>query len=631
MGLRGNLPLFVKGFLHNRSFRVRVGGTLSQSFQQEMGVPQGSILSVTLFSIKINSLYKAVPSGLTSSLYVDDLLLLASGKTTNTVERRLQVGIYRVQDWALRNGFKFSKTKTVCMHFCHQRREHDDPRLRLGPNDAPIPVVNSAKYLGIIFDKKLNFRDHISDLKFRCNKALNLLKIVSHKEWGADRKMLLRLYQSLVRSKLDYGSIVYGSTRKTYLCQLNTIHNQGLRLSLGAFRTTPVLSLEAECGEPSLTLRREKLSLRYIARLSGNPENPNYKSLFYLKHRDLFERKPNVIKPITLRCSANLAKIGFDHKNTASFQYPETPPWTFHKFDVIFHLNQFPKESTNPDLFLSEFRKLKSDFQDSLHIYTDGSKLNNLSASAAVMGETRVGQRIRDGSSIFTAEAYALILACDIVESTNHNNFVIFSDSMSCLQSIKYLDWKNPAVQQVIERLNYIHGSTNKKVTLVWVPGHVGIPGNENVDQLAKDSLQMPTIDHFPLPSRDYKENITTTIIQIWQDKWDQNPDNKLYQIKSTVGKPSLVSSKTKHEEKVIARLRLGHSYYTHMYILKGIAPPWCLTCNEQITIRHILLECGDLSTIRRSHYNATTISEVFNDTSKTLSFLRQAKLFKKI
>ena len=67
--------------------------------------------------------------------------------------------------------------------------------------------------------------------------------MLSNTNWGGDRSVLLNLYRSLVRSKLDYGSIVYGSARKSYLKCLDTIHHQGSRLALGAFRTSPVESL----------------------------------------------------------------------------------------------------------------------------------------------------------------------------------------------------------------------------------------------------------------------------------------------------------------------------------------------------------------------------------------------------
>ena len=69
-GLRGRLPNFISNFLHNRSFKVRVGSTFSDSHPQEMGVPQGSILSVTLFSVKINSITQCLKPGVDCSLYV---------------------------------------------------------------------------------------------------------------------------------------------------------------------------------------------------------------------------------------------------------------------------------------------------------------------------------------------------------------------------------------------------------------------------------------------------------------------------------------------------------------------------------------------------------------------------------
>ena len=58
------------------------------------------------------------------------------------------------------------------------------------------------------------FIPHIKYLKAKCLKALNLLKVLSQTSWGADRTTLLKLYRSLVQSKLDYGCIIYGSPRK---------------------------------------------------------------------------------------------------------------------------------------------------------------------------------------------------------------------------------------------------------------------------------------------------------------------------------------------------------------------------------------------------------------------------------
>ena len=82
------------------------------------------------------------------------------------------------------------------------RNQHDDPVLHL--YGSPIPVFEESKFLGMIFDRKLSFIPHIKYLKAKCLKALNLLKALSHTSWDADRTTLLKLYQSLVRSKLDW-------------------------------------------------------------------------------------------------------------------------------------------------------------------------------------------------------------------------------------------------------------------------------------------------------------------------------------------------------------------------------------------------------------------------------------------
>ena len=90
MGLKGNLPTFISNFLSDRDFNVRVNSTYSDIQEQEMGVPQGSILSVTLFSI----LAKVLNDNIEGSFYVDDFLICYRGKNMNTIERQLQLCLY---------------------------------------------------------------------------------------------------------------------------------------------------------------------------------------------------------------------------------------------------------------------------------------------------------------------------------------------------------------------------------------------------------------------------------------------------------------------------------------------------------------------------------------------------------
>jgi len=123
--------------------------------------------------------------------------------------------------------------------------------------------------------------------------------------------LLLHLYRSLIRSKLDYGCIVYGSARGSYLRMLDSIQNHALRLCLGAYRTSPASSLCVEAYEPSLCFRRKKLSLQYCLKLSCNYNNPAYATVFNCKFHSVFERKPTQLPPLAIRVSGDLQAVGF--------------------------------------------------------------------------------------------------------------------------------------------------------------------------------------------------------------------------------------------------------------------------------------------------------------------------------
>ena len=65
----------MEGFLSHRHFKVRVGSTLSELHDQEVGVPLGSILFPALFNIQINNIVKSVIKGTDAFLLVDDFAL----------------------------------------------------------------------------------------------------------------------------------------------------------------------------------------------------------------------------------------------------------------------------------------------------------------------------------------------------------------------------------------------------------------------------------------------------------------------------------------------------------------------------------------------------------------------------
>ena len=140
-------------------------------------------------------------------------------------------------------------------------------------------------------------------------------------------------------------------------------------------------------------------------------------------------------------------------------------------------LKDFGNIDTPPDWYLARYRQLKSLFRGYIYISTDGSKDGAAVAAAAVSHAMNRSCRLSDNSSVFSAEAYAFLLAVDIIKLTACKHILILFDSLSCLQAIQNKRWDNPIILSV---LNYVHKLivTGTFVVFAWLPSHVGIHGN---------------------------------------------------------------------------------------------------------------------------------------------------------
>jgi len=106
------------------------------------------------------------------------------------------------------------------------------------------------------------------------------MRTVSRCSYGADKYILLLMYRSLVRSKIDYGSFIYDGACATTKRRLDVIHNAALRIATGAFRTSPAASVMVEVDEPPLALRRKLLGARYACNVAQDWNNPAYRWIF---------------------------------------------------------------------------------------------------------------------------------------------------------------------------------------------------------------------------------------------------------------------------------------------------------------------------------------------------------------
>ena len=490
--------------------------------------------------------------------------------------------------------------------------------------------IKKEHCVAIFFDLEKAYDTTWKALKAKCLKALDVLKVLSNTNWGGDRSVLLNLYRSLVRSKLDYGSIVYGSARKSYLKCLDTIHHQGLRLALGAFRTSPVESLHAESNEPSLYTRREKLLLQYTTKLAANPKNPAHNCVFNPKYERFYNNSPSAIKPLGLRIQPLLEQANISIKNVQPFSLPSKEPWTQNPPRVILDLHKNKKSEVDSHILKTEFLEIKSAYKHYMSIYTDGSKQDEKVACAVISPNFTDSIRLPDNSSIFTAEAKAIDIALYHIRDQPEKQFIIYSDSLSVLRSLKNLDHRNPLIQQIFRKYNYL--SSFKEIVFCWLPSHTSIRGNELADLEAKSALSL-SITNLKIPHSDFKSNIHQYVMNKCQSVWEEQTGNKLHELKPDFNSKCSFLGYSRQIQTKLTRCRIGHTRLTHSYLLTNEQPPFCISCNEPFTLKHFLITCTEFNYIRNRYFTAKTVKELFSDTSsdKIINFLKETNLFKKL
>ena len=198
------------------------------------------------------------------------------------------------------------------------------------------------------------------------------------------------LYRAIVRSKVDYGCIVYGTASNTNLRQLDSIHISGLRLALGAFCTSPVSSLYTEANEAPLEERLLKLSMHYYVKTRACIDNLAHHALhvFDQTTRDLYAPRPNgrggmtrpPAAPIGLKVEEVMTSAEINAELVCPQRTPNSPPGT-HDYDPKRHdfiegVSICMISGQEAQAKFNEFREAQGSHDE---VYTDGSKMNESS------------------------------------------------------------------------------------------------------------------------------------------------------------------------------------------------------------------------------------------------------------
>ena len=223
--------------------------------------------------------------------------------------------------------------------------------------------------------------------------------------------------------------------------------------------------------------------------------------------------------------------------------------------------------------------------------FTDGSKTEEGVGCAFVCGRDTRSFSLPEHSSVFSAELVAIDKALRFIEVSDDTEHAILTDSLSSLLALRAFHPSNPLVQDILSLLTSLdHAGIS--VSFCWIPSHVGIAGNEQADAAARRAATRPCTRRFPLPAGDLFPSVATFLRCQWQRKWDAQTNNKLKEVKPVLGHWPSSSRKSRREEVALSRLRIGHCYSTHSYLLRGEDRPSCPHCDVPLTVAHVLLAC---------------------------------------
>ena len=223
-GVRGNILKWFKSYLSDRKMFIEFNGVSSSLCDVTFGVPQGTVLGPFLFIIYINDILNST-TVLRFLLYADDTTIFYSGKSLNDLFNVFNREIELFNIWTKANKILLNLDKTKYMIFSNKNSKEPDRSCVLIDGNL-IERVGNYKYLGIIIDNKLIFRDHCEYLKSKLSRVLGILKYLRF----LPRRILLLLYNTLAYPLFLYGILIWGSAATYHIQPLSIIQKKMIRV-----------------------------------------------------------------------------------------------------------------------------------------------------------------------------------------------------------------------------------------------------------------------------------------------------------------------------------------------------------------------------------------------------------------
>jgi ribonuclease HI len=559
------LPIihWVRSFLTDRQAAIKVDDFTGDIKPVDLGIPQGSPVSPVLsviYSADVIRHIRDSPDLVTEAgyplrplSYVDDFAILSISNSladnAQTLGRGLEQTLSRLRDV----GMTIDTDKLDLMHFTRKTKPVLPPiPFSVDGRKGAITPKKVMRWLGIYFDPRLTFREHIKIMCNRSRSIINGVRCLTNTVRGMSQAHLRLLYKTCVVPVMTYASPVWFRTdrpQKSLIKTLDTTQNWALRMISGGFRTTPIPSLQALSHVPPIELTLRRLNDGAAARLSklpfthlvssrlpdewrlGNPPDnpPPFPPLRHLPHA----QKPqlSVIEHLSKRSSPRAERL-FPYSDFCCPSYVN--PLINHP--AFLHMPDPPEDEEGKKARVLELNKLLLDSRQDpskLIFYCDGSRMKHNEKERSGYGVVcyREGKIIKSfsmgagrHSTVFDAEMFALAHAAkkakDIHAMGGVSAIHFFSDSSSTASMIAD-PTVHPAQLASIIFIRHIsqilEANPPPLVTLEWTPGHAGVLGNEEADKAAKAGVAKPSILYTTISY--IKQRANESINKAWRKK----------------------------------------------------------------------------------------------------------------
>ena len=236
---------FIANYIKGRKAFTTYNNKTSTQRQFKTGVPQGGVLSPTLFNIYTSDI-PSPPPNINITVYADDITMTSTDTNKQIAQAKLQPYLQEIASWTQQNQLHLNPDKTTSTLFTPDPAEYST-QLTLNIDNVVIPTVKNPKILGLTFDPKLTYNSHIRKTSDKARNTLKLLKALTSTKWGKQKETIVATYKAITRPILEYASTIWSPIASTTgITKLQTIQNMALRIATGCTSDTNIQHLHNE-------------------------------------------------------------------------------------------------------------------------------------------------------------------------------------------------------------------------------------------------------------------------------------------------------------------------------------------------------------------------------------------------